>query len=48
MTGANASPIGTGPMLLDTANDQEVAYTVNPTWWAIKDLGLELQVQVPR
>ncbi len=43
VTGANASPIGTGPMLLDTANDQEVAYTVNPNWWAIKDLNLSFK-----
>ena len=43
VTGANASPIGTGPMLLDTANTQEVAYTVNPSWWAIKDLGLSFK-----
>ncbi|MGD0441583.1 MAG: ABC transporter substrate-binding protein [Acidimicrobiales bacterium] len=43
VTGANASPIGTGPMTLDAANDQEVAYTVNPNWWATKDLGLSFK-----
>ena len=43
VTGANATPIGTGPMLLDAANDQEVAYTVNPNWWGIKDLGLSFK-----
>ena len=44
VTDANTSPIGTGPMLLDTRhNDQEVAYTVNPNWWAIKDLGLSFK-----
>ena len=40
VTGANTNPIGTGPMVLNTANTQEVAYTTNPNWWGIKDLGL--------
>jgi len=43
VTGANTSPIGSGPMLLDTANTQEVAYTVNPNWWATKDLALSFK-----
>jgi peptide/nickel transport system substrate-binding protein len=41
-TFANSQPVGTGPMTLDTANSQEVAYQVNPNWWATKDLGLKL------
>ena len=41
VTGANAHPIGSGPMLLYAANDQEVVYTDNPNWWATKDLGLK-------
>ena len=41
VTGANAHPIGSGPMLFYAANDQEVVYTDNPNWWATKDLGLK-------
>jgi peptide/nickel transport system substrate-binding protein len=41
VTGANTNPVGTGPMLFYAANDQEVAYNVNPNWWATKDLGLK-------
>ncbi len=41
VTGANTHPIGSGPMLFFAANDQEVVYTVNPNWWATKDLGLK-------
>jgi len=41
VTGANAHPIGSGPMLFFAANDQEVVYTDNPNWWATKDLGLK-------
>jgi peptide/nickel transport system substrate-binding protein len=41
VTGANAHPIGSGPMLFLAANDQEVVYTDNPNWWATKDLGLK-------
>ncbi len=41
VTGTNVHPIGSGPMLLYAANDQEVVYTDNPNWWATKDLGLK-------
>ena len=41
VTGANTHPIGSGPMLFFAANTQEVVYTVNPNWWATKDLGLK-------
>jgi len=41
VTGANAHPVGSGPMLFFAANDQEVVYTDNPNWWATKDLGLK-------
>jgi peptide/nickel transport system substrate-binding protein len=43
VTGANSHPIGSGPMLLYAANNQEVAYTVNRNWWATKDLGLSFK-----
>ena len=41
VTGDNTHPIGSGPMTFFAANDQEVVYTVNPNWWATKDLGLK-------
>jgi peptide/nickel transport system substrate-binding protein len=41
VTGANTNPIGSGPMLYYAANDQEVAYVVNPHWWGTADLGLK-------
>ena len=45
VTDANTSPIGSGPMLLDSAatTTQSVAYTVNPHWWGIADLGLNFR-----
>jgi len=43
VTGANAHPVGTGPMLLDTYNTTEVAYKDNPDWWAISQLGLSFK-----
>jgi peptide/nickel transport system substrate-binding protein len=43
ITGANKNPVGTGPMLLDTYNATEVAYKDNPSWWAIKQLGLSFK-----
>jgi peptide/nickel transport system substrate-binding protein len=43
ITGANAHPVGTGPMLLDTYNATEVAYKDNPNWWAISQLGLSFK-----
>ena len=42
-TFANPHPVGTGPMLLDEANAQEVAYKTSTHWWATKDLGLKLE-----
>lgn len=39
-TGNNATPVGTGPFTLDTSNDEEVVYQINPNWWGTKDLGL--------
>jgi len=42
VTGANTKPCpGPARMLFYAANDQEVAYNVNPNWWATKDLGLK-------
>jgi peptide/nickel transport system substrate-binding protein len=45
ITDANTSPIGSGPMVLDSSatTTQSVAYTVNPNWWATKDLGLSFK-----
>ena len=43
VTGANAKPVGTGPMLLATYNATEVAYQDNPNWWAISQLGLKFK-----
>lgn len=42
-TDANAHPIGTGPMTLDTYNAQEVAYQTKPGWWATSALGLSFK-----
>jgi peptide/nickel transport system substrate-binding protein len=41
-TSANTSPVGTGPMTLDTYNAQEVAYQTNPNWWG-KSIGLSFK-----
>ncbi len=38
-TNANTHPVGTGPMTLDTANTQEVAYQTRSGWWATAALG---------
>jgi peptide/nickel transport system substrate-binding protein len=40
---ANTHPVGTGPMTLDTANTQEVAYQTKTDWWATKALGLSFK-----
>jgi peptide/nickel transport system substrate-binding protein len=42
-TDANKNPVGTGPMTLDTANQQEVAYQTKPDWWATSALGLSFK-----
>jgi peptide/nickel transport system substrate-binding protein len=42
-TDANTHPVGTGPMTLDTANTQEVAYQTKTDWWATKALGLSFK-----
>ena len=42
-TYANTHPVGTGPMTLDTANAQEVAYQTKPNWWATSALGLSFK-----
>ncbi len=42
-TDANTHPVGTGPMTLDTANTQEVAYQTSPGWWATAALGLSFK-----
>jgi peptide/nickel transport system substrate-binding protein len=42
-TDANTHPVGTGPMTLDTANTQEVAYQTKPGWWATSALGLSFK-----
>jgi peptide/nickel transport system substrate-binding protein len=42
-TDANAAPVASGPMSLDSANtnSEEVCYTTNPNWWGanVKSLG---------
>ena len=43
ITGANANPVGTGPMALDTYNSQEVAYQTRSGWWATSALGLSFK-----
>jgi peptide/nickel transport system substrate-binding protein len=42
-TDANTHPVGTGPMTLDTANAQEVAYQTQPSWWGTSALGLSFK-----
>jgi peptide/nickel transport system substrate-binding protein len=42
-TNANTHPVGTGPMTLDTANTQEVAYQTKSDWWASTALGLSFK-----
>ncbi len=42
-TDANANPVGTGPMTLDTYNSQEVAYQTRSGWWATSALGLSFK-----
>lgn len=38
-TWPDKNPVGTGPMTLDTANAQEVAYQTKPDWWGTAALG---------
>ena len=42
-TYADTSPVGTGPMTLDTYNTTEAAYETNPNWWGISALGLSFK-----
>jgi peptide/nickel transport system substrate-binding protein len=42
-TDANTKPVGTGPMTLDTANTQEVAYQTKADWWGTAALGLSFK-----
>jgi peptide/nickel transport system substrate-binding protein len=42
-TDANTHPVGTGPMTLDTANTQEVAYQTKTDWWGTTALGLSFK-----
>jgi peptide/nickel transport system substrate-binding protein len=42
-TTANANPVGSGPMTLDTYNAQEVAYQTRTGWWATSALGLSFK-----
>jgi peptide/nickel transport system substrate-binding protein len=42
-TDANKNPVGTGPMTLVTANQQEVAYQTKPDWWGTSALGLSFK-----
>jgi peptide/nickel transport system substrate-binding protein len=42
-TDANTKPVGTGPMTLDTANTQEVAYQTKTDWWATSALSLSFK-----
>jgi peptide/nickel transport system substrate-binding protein len=42
-TNANTHPVGTGPMTLDTANTQEVAYQTKTNWWGTSALGLSFK-----
>jgi peptide/nickel transport system substrate-binding protein len=43
VTNTNTHPVGTGPMTLDTANTQEVAYKTKTDWWATSALGLSFK-----
>lgn len=42
-TYADTSPVGTGPMTLDTYNTTEAAYQTNPNWWGTSALGLSFK-----
>jgi peptide/nickel transport system substrate-binding protein len=44
-TDPNTTPVGSGPMTLDTAytNASEVCYDTNPNWWATSALGLSFK-----
>ena len=42
-TDANKNPVGTGPMTLDTANTQEVAYQTKSDWWGTSALGMSFK-----
>src|SRR5215831_439652 len=43
ITGANANPVGTGPMTLASYNAQQVAYQTKSDWWATSALGLSFK-----
>jgi peptide/nickel transport system substrate-binding protein len=40
---ADTHPVGTGPMTLLTANQQETVYQTDPNWWATSALGLSFK-----
>jgi len=42
-TYADTSPVGSGPMTLDTYNTTEAAYQTNPNWWGKSALGLNFK-----
>jgi len=42
-TDPNKNPVGTGPMTLNTANTQEVAYQTKTDWWGTKDLNMSFK-----
>jgi len=45
VTGANPNPVGTGPYLYSTHDQQKQVWVRNPHWWATKALGLSVKPQ---
>ncbi len=43
LTGANKSPVSTGPMLLRSTSSSEACYQDNPHWWGRDQLGLSFK-----
>lgn len=41
-TGANENPMGTGPYLYDTHDQDRMVWVKNPNWWATEALGLDV------
>ncbi|HXW80495.1 MAG TPA: ABC transporter substrate-binding protein, partial [Acidimicrobiales bacterium] len=45
VTGANTSPIASGPMLLAARSSTEACYRDNPNWWGRSQLGLSFKFE---
>jgi peptide/nickel transport system substrate-binding protein len=43
MTSANTSPVGTGPMLLNSTTSTQACFSLNPHWWGSAALGLHFK-----